>query len=181
MERRLMSDGTNYDDLLRRLRKLEAQASKTSTADKARPIVARYTTASGASIANGAAVIMQYDTADFDPYALVTTGAAWKFTAPLTGYYRVSAMATFAATTAWALAEDATLRLFKSGAWISVLDRDDEMNSAATAQIKVVAGTDLVSLTAGEYIDVRIVQNSGGPLALYAFAVHNYIAIEKIN
>lgn len=169
------------DDLLRRLRKLEAQASKTSTADKARPITARYVTAAAPSIANGSAVIVQYDTVDYDPYSLVTTGAAWKFTAPLAGYYHIHAAATFALSTTWALGEVADIRIFKNGTQVSILDRDDEMNSAATAQQKTVAGGDTIYLAATDYVDIRIVQFSGAPLALHNIAVYNYVSIFKVN
>lgn len=171
----------DYSALLKRIRDLERRMERTGTIDRARPIVARAETATALSIANAAAVIVQYDTKTFDPIGMITTGAAWKLTAPIAGYYHIRAAASLQSTTTWALGEAADIRLFKNGAQVSVLDRDDEMNSAATAQIKGLYGSDVIELAAGDYIDVRMVQNSGGALTLHPFAVVNYISIFKIN
>jgi hypothetical protein len=171
----------DYSALLKRLRDLERRMERTGTIDRARPIVARAETATALNIPNNTLTIVQYDTITFDPLSLITTGAAWKFTAPIAGYYFVRAAAAIQSTLTWAAGEAGDIRLYKNGAMYSALDRNDEMASGAVAQIKTLYGGDVVELAAGGTIDVRMVQSSGGALTLHPFAVQNYISIQRIN
>src|SRR3989304_3585101 len=48
-------------------------------------VSARYTTAAGQSIPNNSNTVIDFGTKDFDYTGSVTTGASWKFTAPISG------------------------------------------------------------------------------------------------
>jgi hypothetical protein len=164
-----------------RVQALELELERLRVISVPRAVVARCETAAGQSIPNGAATIIDYGTVSFDPDSHVTTGASWRFTAKLAGYYRITAAACFNGSTTWALGEVGDLRLFKNGAEVSKLDRDDEMNSGVTSQFKFLAGSDLVVLAVDDYIDVRLFQNSGGALPLFTNATFNYVAINRIS
>lgn len=168
--------------LIRRIHDLEDRINRTGTIDRSRAVVARAEAAAGQSIPTGfTPTIVDFGTVTFDPDAQITTGAAWKFTATLPGYYHVSAAVAFTSTTTWALGEIGDIRLYRDGSVVSVLDRKDDMNSSVTAQIKYLSGSDLIYLAAGQYVDIRAVQTSGAALALQASAANNYVSIFKVN
>ncbi len=57
------------------------------------PVVfAMYGQQSGQSMTHGVAAVVNFETKIYDSHNAVTTGAAWKFTAPLPGLYRVTGM-----------------------------------------------------------------------------------------
>jgi hypothetical protein len=100
-------------------------------------VVARYNIAAAVSISTTQPV--NYATKVFDSHNAVTTGASWKFTAPIAGTYQVSTALAIATSTA-------TLTLRKNGTNEVVL-------GSATTSI-YGGGTQLVKLNAGDYIDV---------------------------
>jgi hypothetical protein len=109
---------------------------------------------------------VNYDTKDFDSHNAVTTSAtAWKFTAPVSGTYRVTAGQLAATTTA------NTLFLYKNGS------ADLNMGGAAAANVSF-SGSGLVKLLAGEYVDIR--NGSGTSLTLTSDTAANYVCIERV-
>jgi hypothetical protein len=105
-----------------------------------------------------------------DTHNAVTTGSAWKFTAPVPGYYRVSA-----GIVASSAASANNLYLYKNGSGVP--------NGGAFAQqltTNVVAkATNTIFLKAGEYIDLR--NGSGSTATLAADSGVNAIEIERIS
>jgi len=142
-------------------------------------IVARAATAAAQSIANATTTIIDYGTVTFDPQTRITTGAAWKFTAALAGYYAVNASILLSPTATWAAGETGNLRLYKNGAFVSQLDRKDNF-SGATAQLMSLHGSDLIFLVAGDSINIRVLQDTGGALALHTDAAFNYVTIARV-
>ena len=143
-------------------------------------IGARYAINAGQSIPNNTLppTIINYEDLSYDPLSLVTTGASWAFTCPIDGYYRVAAAALFASTATWALGEASVLYVYKGGAeWSRLAYRD---NYGGATQLAHLAGSDVVECAAGDTLDIRIYQNSGGALALFANAFYNYVAISRI-
>lgn len=142
------------------------------------PVVSiRYTTAAAQSIPDTTPTILDYGTKVFDTHGAVTTGASWKFTAPVAGYYYVTAVAMFAASTTWALAENTQLRLYKNDAQYAIFQRLSGQDTSATSNALFVGGGDMVHLIVGEYVSVYISQTSGGALPLYNSDVFNYVSI----
>jgi hypothetical protein len=140
----------------------------------------RYKTAAAQSISNATLTIVDFGTKVFDTKVEVTTGASWKFTAAQTGYYRVNAFLLYSSTTAWAENEYAECFLYKDGSVYSTISRPNGRDFSGGTQNFAVAGGDIIYLTVGSYIDVRVTQNSGGSLTLYGDGSYNYVSIEQI-
>lgn len=165
-------------DLWRRIAELERQVNVAHVQERPRFVGARATQSSAQSISNNTVTIVNFSTVDDDPYSLVTTGGFWKFTAPLAGRYMVAAQVLFASTLTWADGEGSSISLYKNGVEVAVLDRDDVGSSLAT--YRRLGGTDYVQLAKNDYIDIRVVQNSGAALALHTSALYNRIAISLL-
>jgi hypothetical protein len=140
---------------------------------------ARYTTTAGQTITSGAApAIIDFGTKDYDSHGGVTTGASWKFTAQIAGLYSVKSSIYFASSAAWGAGEASVLYLYKNGAlydYLSILWAQTAITMSAWD-----SGTSEVYLNAGDYIDVRLDQNSGSSIALQAGAGLNRIEINKV-
>lgn len=165
--------------LIEQVGKLEREVERLRTRLVTTPTVARYSTAAGQSIANNTTTVVNFGTLVSDTHSRVTIGAAWKFTASGGGYYRISAAVLFAATATWALGEAASLNLYGNGNPISVLDRKDNFDGGGT-QLVQLGGSDVIALTAGDYVDVRVVQGSGAALALHADGGANYVSVVRV-
>ncbi len=120
---------------------------------------ARYTTAAGQSITNGSTTILDFGTKVWDSHNAVTTGASWKFTAPVAGKYRVAFNVLMAAPYG-----TVQVNLYKNGSTFSELYRN------LTSNQNMWFGTDLVNLLAGDTVDVRLINNHGSTVSLNANA-----------
>jgi hypothetical protein len=136
-------------------------------------------TANG-NLADGGTEILDFDTKIFDTHAAVTAGASWKFTAPLSGIYRVSAYQQINATTAGGANQAYSLFLYKNGSVSSVLG-SFRWEQAASAIAPSPNGSVLVQLNAGDYIDVRGLQNSGGGVNLSTSAEDGQVYVERLS
>lgn len=140
-------------------------------------IAAIYNTAAGQSIAHVTETVVNFDTKVKDTHNAVTTGAAWKFTAPVAGFYYVSAVVCFATTTTWADGEVGVIELYVNGVAVTVLNWKG--NYATGCGRMQLCGGMLVYLNAGDYIHIGIYQSSGAALALRAEAISNCVSIVK--
>lgn len=139
---------------------------------------AAYSTAAGQAVPNTTDTIVNFGTKDFDSHNAVTTGASWKFTAPIAGVYQVSVICTLGFTASSAVTGESIANLFKNGATVSGLgirNHDVANNSMAAMQ-----GAQLVKMNAGDYIDIRIYQNNGASKNLEANATKNRISITRV-
>lgn len=107
-----------------------------------RVVAARYTVA--ASTALTGAQPTNFSTKDFDTHNAVTTGASWNFKAPVSGIYSVSTNQDTVAAN--------SVQLFKNGSFYQYL--------TSNAANIVGCGNCLISLNAGETIDVRATVSS---------------------
>ena len=142
-----------------------------------REIYASYTTDAAQSIDNNAYEAINFEDKVIDTHNAVTTGAAWKFTAPATTMYFVWCFILFNSTTAWALTETGAIDVYKNGVTANVLDYIQGMDSSAGALYKCVKGSTPIYLKTNEYIDIRIFQNTGGALTLYQDSRYNWVKI----
>jgi hypothetical protein len=140
-------------------------------------ISARYSTNAGQSITNNSVTIIDYEDKSYDDHGCVTTGASWKFTCPRAGRVKINAEATLASNAGWAVGESAYLSVFKSG----VEYGRGPYDSPATATLVVdLSVNDTVDVLAGDYLDIRIFQLSGGTIALDTTSVKNYVSINYV-
>ena len=97
----------------------------------------------GNMITIGAAVPLNYATRREDTHNAVTTGASWKFTAPISGVYLVSAIV------ASSTSSYGRIGIYKNNAFGFILG-----NSANVANARSVC-TGTIRLLAGDFIDIR--------------------------
>jgi hypothetical protein len=148
-------------------------------------IAASYTTNAAQSIGTASYTIVDFEDVVYDETpsnsSAVTTGASWKFTAPRKGKYLVNALMTFDSTAALDIGEVVVSRLVKNnttvltqGEWRTVTVSDANSHTYDT-RINYVADLD-----AGDYIDARVYQSSGGNLTLIASSDYNNIQITEL-
>jgi hypothetical protein len=144
---------------------------------------ARYSTLSGQSIPNITTTIVDFNTLVDDTGGaspLVTTGAAWHFTAPVAGRYCIMSIIDFSTTTTWGPTERATLNYFVNGVIYSQPSRVSNLDSSVTTAIVRLSGVDTMVLNAGDTVDIRVSQNTGAALALSTSDLANHMSIYLI-
>jgi len=166
-------------EVIYRMSLLEQRLEALETRDVGNPI-AVYKTSAGQTIENNSEEVVNFDTAVYDPYSLVTTGASWVYTAPVGGYYYVSTLITFATSTAWALNELLTIRAFVNGTGGLYLAATRNNNSAAQTYLVSIRGSGIVFANADDTIALGLLQATGGSLALSNNANLNHISIHRI-
>jgi hypothetical protein len=105
---------------------------------------AKYTGQVSSTVSTSAPV--QWNTKEFDSHNAVTTGASWRFTAPISGVYRLSCVSAV-----------------NSGAAEYAIYRDGTVtNSRLMTVVSTSAnnGSSTIRLNAGQYIDVRPTSSS---------------------
>lgn len=138
---------------------------------------ARYTTTAGQSVSNASLTIIDFGTKDFDSHGAVTTGASWKFTAPISGKYRVTANLTTTSTGNFSAAEYIENRIYKNGSIYAAKLQSDFNGSTSNKSVQISAS---INLLAGDYIDIREYQTSGGSMPLESASGYNWIDIERV-
>ena len=178
--------------LIGRIRISEATAGTWATAATEASVVpfdtdivinARYSTAAAQSIpTGGTGTIIDFGTKSFDSNSgsssdSVTTGASWKFTAPVNGKYEVSAYAILGGGGGWVDGEAVEILIFKNGT-----AQSRTYNPSTTTHANAMGGfiTDMVSMVAGDYIDIRMYQTSGGSISLVNNASYNWVVIKRV-
>jgi len=142
-------------------------------------IIIRYSTSSAQSIPDGTNTTVNYDTLEVDTHNAVVTGASWLFTAPMSGKYLVTGAtrlisATFPAGTGMEtnIRVNATNTSLIGTQFVGILST----TSFSTSN----TGACVLSLAAGDTIDVRVFQNSGGAISLNINNLYNNIEIVRI-
>lgn len=112
---------------------------------------------------------INYNSSEYDPYSLVTTGASWVWTAPYPGWVKGHARMMYASTASWADGDAGEIDLYKNGNKYTVIDRKD--NHPANT-FMMLEGTFFLTVTTGDTLAARAFQNSGtvGGLAIYNLA-----------
>lgn len=172
----------NTDEINYRIRvPIAGWSSNTQMSDDAdqRVIAARYDTDAGQSIDTGSFEIVNFDskTYGFDTHNAVTTGAAWKFTAPVSGYYLVNSFIQYASV-AWTAGQIGILHVYKNGSDNARLDLN-EVEANGTYNI-TLDGSVVVEMDKGDYIDIRAYQNTGSGITLESDEEKNYVTVHKV-
>lgn len=145
-------------------------------------VYASYKTNAGQSITTATTTIIDFEDLDFESSSsLVTTGAAWKFTADRSGLYNVTSRIRVEAVAGRILEDDtAELLLYKNGTFYKVLDYREEKTSPTNAQSVSFDGSCLVQLNAGDYIDVRFNHTYTTAVSLSTDSRYNFVEINRI-
>lgn len=142
-------------------------------------VVAIYRSMSGTVLAGpGIYTIVDYNVRNEDSHLAVTTGASWRFTAPVAGVYSVAA-SIFVNQYAQTAGDVFLCTLFKGG----VHFEDGNYYTAlgpVTQYVDVTLRT-AVRLAAGEYIDIRGYNSTASGKALYsADGAYSQISIVRL-
>lgn len=135
-------------------------------------IAASYVSDAGQSIPSGAETIIDFEDKVFDTHGAVTIGASWKFTAPISGKYRVSACNYFTGVSSATLS---FMAVYKNGSQ----HRDGELNAKIGGELASSISC-LVDLNAGDYIDVRAYHNEGSNLSHQTIRNRIRVDIERV-
>jgi hypothetical protein len=153
--------------------------SSPQTMRESEHISARYTSNAGQSIPSASLTIINFEDKVDDSHGRVTTGAAWKFTSGTNAKYEVTVKATLNGDTGLVAPEAVYIDLYVNGVFYSRLDYDD-VTWQANNNTKTMTGSDDVTLTSNDYIDVRIYQASGAAITMVSSAGNNGITIKRI-
>lgn len=140
---------------------------------------ARYSTNTGQSVSNATLTIIDFEDRSFDSHNAVTTGASWKFTAATSGVYDVFAQIMTTSTGNFGGIEYIELRLHKNGS-VTPYSGYLESNFTGSTVNNSVKMVDSIKLLAGDYIDIRMYQTSGGAMPLVNDGTYNFVNIKRI-
>jgi hypothetical protein len=141
-------------------------------------VAAAYRTNTGQTCTSGSFKLIDFEDRDFDTHSAVTTGASWKFTAPAAGKYRVSGNVLIQAAAGWEAGESLQLALFKNGS--AVTNIGQAIQTASHSQALAVGGSCLVALNAGDYIDLRVFQDSDSDKTTDTGNTYCWVCIDRI-
>lgn len=141
-------------------------------------VAARYTTTAGQSIPNATTTIVDYGTKDFDTHNAVTTGASWKFTAPIPGKYMVSGGGAHGPAS-WTATQLIFFEVDKNGSVHSNLVQT-RIQTTGSNNYRMYGGGVIVNCIAGDTIDIRTFQNQGGAVSMQTSAGDNWVAIVRV-
>ncbi len=137
----------------------------------------RTTRATAQSMANNTFTKVIFNTEVFDNLGEYdhTTGV---FTATNAGYYQVNA-STMSASVAWDALEVWNTNLYKNGALYS-RGYFNQISASGTS-IRQSTLSDLIYLTAGQFIDIRVYQTQGAAVNINANATFNYFSVHRLS
>jgi hypothetical protein len=140
-------------------------------------VFAKYSSNVGQSMTDSAFDIIDFEDKEFDSHNAVTTGASWKFTAPISGTYNISVSVGFGSIS-WTAGEEVDLVVYKNGSNNSNLLLKEFEATGSFAMIH--SGSTLISLNEGDYIDARFFHNQGAAINLQASGATVNISVHKI-
>lgn len=145
-------------------------------------VAASYRIGSNRTVSYNSVTIIDFDTVVKDTHGATTTGSSWKFTAPVSGVYRISSrLESNAGVTVDSTSRGVRLDVYKNGSLFRAIDTN--YDASGTSKAWVVRGSTQVSLLAGDYIDLRVYQDldsGGSDIITFAAGVSQYVDVEKI-
>jgi hypothetical protein len=121
---------------------------------------ARVFTSAAISMANGAVTVVTFDSESFDNGAVhSTTSNTSRLTAPITGVYLIGETHIWAAS----LVGERYADILANGGSVLSTQR---YSTAASSGVSNFSQTTMYQLTAGQYVELRVYQNTGGALNL---------------
>lgn len=152
--------------------------SGSATIAKDATVAVSYHMSANQSIATGTVTIINFDTQDIDTTGAVTVGSSWKFIAPQPGIYIINS------NLQWQSAPGSTsyrdINIYKNGSILIsnesgvISGNNFDFNHSINYPIKLIAG---------DFIDIRGRQGSGGALNVLAQengAIGSFISITKM-
>lgn len=150
-----------------------------------RVVAARAWSSSGETLGANAVKQINFDTKQIDSHSAITTGAdAWKFSAPVQGFYRVTSRIRVSNATMDASGGGIETRIYKNGSFYSILGSFlNPTTSSISSRYDGAGGSDIVQLNAGEYIDIRC-YNSNAATTMTTRVTDSgqtYVTVERVS
>jgi hypothetical protein len=139
-------------------------------------VAARYGLNAATNITNG--VVINYAQKDYDYTNSVTTGASWRFTAPISGLYEVSVLFYAGPATSGTINQEVGVRLSKNGIAVQYIYIDPAKTTSSV--LKVGNGSTRIKLLAGEDIEIIGYNATGITHTAAADPTLNYVEITRI-
>ena len=139
-------------------------------------VAARYSSTAGQSITNATTPVVDFATKTFDSHGAVTTGASWKFTAPISGKYNVRASILWASA-AFTSNSASTIYIYKNTAVYSA--RQFRQWAGLTTSYHMQIDDD-VQLSAGDYIDIRCDHGESSARSINTATGYTNVSIKRI-
>jgi hypothetical protein len=136
-------------------------------------VYASYACSNSSSVSDNTATLIDYDTKLVDSHGAVTTGGSWKFTAPMAGFYTISASDSLVFGVFCVFG----LIVRKNG---TAAKRHSIANEAGISSTRFAEISHGLFLNAGDYIDVQVLQESGGSRNRAGDATYSIITISKV-
>lgn len=137
-------------------------------------VAAKYRTTAGQTCTTGSTCLIDFGTIDYDTHGAVTTGASWKFTAPIAGKYSVQTNMIWNAPTASSAGKT---MLYKNGSFDTAIGY--QMGVAGAGRMSGV-GAGTITLVQGDYIDVRWNNGDSNTRTMDNTVGNNFISITKV-
>ena len=155
---------------------LTGGGSSSSSSASANSVNARYTTSNSQSISNATETVITTWTVDFDSNAAMNASSG-VYTAPVSGKYLVVGFIQLAAAV-YVVGAQYSLTLQKNGSDFEALG--GLFGQGTPTALMDLNGSALISLNAGDTINLAVFQTSGGSRSLSGTASANYFAVTRI-
>ena len=143
-----------------------------------RVVVANYAASGSNSVASGGNTTIVWDTRVVDTHSGMETSTG-VFTVPVNGNYRISSQLTLDSAAWGAANQNLTLNLYRNGSLARLLCYK-EVGSTSSHSVSC-NGSTILSLNAGDTIELRESQNSGGSRVLAGGVNYNWISIDRVS
>jgi hypothetical protein len=177
--------GTRYSDMTdgvaqRATDELTGYRSGANVRFPATCLVARaHNSTGGYTFANSTTTVINWNTVDYDPLSTITTGAAWHFTVPATGYFNFVLVDVLISPegAAYTAAKGVDIETWVNGSYINEIGYVESDGTAATNHWLFLAGSGALSLTAGDSVSMKLGNFSGATRRL---ATASYLEIYRV-
>lgn len=139
-------------------------------------VSARYETAAGQAI-TGAGEIVDFGTKVWDSHSSVSVGAAWKFTAPISGEYEISYNFRYGSNT-FTVNTPVYGRLYKNGVGAQVFGLT-VVSFATNTDLWSADGVTKIKLLAGDFVQLYAHHGEGTDRSLITNAANNWIEVSR--
>jgi len=162
----------------RRIGRAEVKPPGSAAGSGVAALLVKAHTSADQSVAASTEDVIDFDTVDYDPGGDVTTGAAWHYTVPVTGWYAVGCESGLVSPNGvdWVVLDTAEIDVFVNGSFVQIIDY-----TTATiidqGLLLSVNGQVIISVAATDTIDVRYANGSASTRTLLT---PTYISIERV-
>lgn len=140
-------------------------------------VKASYASNTGQATSDGVTSIFDFEDKISDSHNAVTTGGSWKFTAPISGSYLVSAFILTQNFSFSSIGNVIEASVYKNGSYFQRLSRLAGPHTSASSQ--VLSGNLIINLLQGDYIDLRFNNGAGVTVTSSTGTNSSYIDIAR--